>query len=191
MCSEFTGQDAALWHIKFDIETLGEEDLEDVEVDDAIEAHECNARASEASKQRISQCRCQLERRLASPPRAPAQHGEGEGGKQERKAVQGRQGSASTSGSSCTRPSGTGLMRAASLPSSSEACMMRTYVTSMLPRAEDGVRHVAVHAGSRDVSESASRHGGNAVLEARGAVMQVDGFVVGDAVEALFKNGFW
>lgn len=117
MCSEFTGQDAALWHIKFDIETLGEEDLEEVEVDDAIEAHECNAWASEASKQRISHFRRQLERRLESPP--PAQHGEGEGGRRERKAVQGRQGSASTSGSSCTRPSGTGLMRAASLSSSS------------------------------------------------------------------------
>ena len=101
MCSEFTGQDAALWRIKFDIETLGEEDLEEVEVDDAIEAQECNARASEASKQRICQLRCQLERRLASPPRAPAQHGEGGGGtERERKAVQGRQGSASTSGSS-------------------------------------------------------------------------------------------
>jgi len=56
---------------------------------------------------------------------------------------------------------------------------MSTYVKSML------------HPGRRDVPESARRHGGKAVLEARGAVMHVDGFVVGDAVEALFKNGFW
>jgi hypothetical protein len=42
-CSEFTQEPAPLWHIRYDNAELGEEDLEEVEVEDAAEAFQMDA----------------------------------------------------------------------------------------------------------------------------------------------------
>jgi hypothetical protein len=42
-CSEFTQEQAPLWHIRYDSAELGEEDLEEVEVEDAAEAFQMDA----------------------------------------------------------------------------------------------------------------------------------------------------
>ena len=71
--SEFTGQPAALWHITYDASDMGEEDLEEVEVDDAIEAFTSKAWSDADSLRQASEHRRQLLQDASSPSAAESE----------------------------------------------------------------------------------------------------------------------
>ena len=71
--SEFTGQPAALWHITYDASDMGEEDLEEVEVDDAIEAFTSKAWSDADSLRQASEHRRQLLQNASSPSAAESE----------------------------------------------------------------------------------------------------------------------
>ena len=52
--SEYTKSPAPLWHIKYDSAAMGEEDLEEVEVEDAAEAFEKGAWSNAAKSSEAS-----------------------------------------------------------------------------------------------------------------------------------------
>ena len=90
--SEFTGQPAALWHIKYDASDMGEEDLEEVEVDDAIEAFASKTWSTADNFRQTSERRRQLREKFGSGKRGGSSRcngkipeGEGEPTKDARK----------------------------------------------------------------------------------------------------------
>ena len=86
--SEFTQEPAPLWHIKYDSAELGEEDLEEVEVEDAAEAFQkdawCNSdKAREASMFLPKKTLALAEKETADEVSAqspPAEHASGSNG---------------------------------------------------------------------------------------------------------------